>query len=117
MLFTFNLPTNLKHAILRHVYEISGGDAEGVYNAWCSRFADVRDCVGMENWEVTHANGDHFEFRSDNLTFCIYVSGYYNTCDRFEVAIYRGEYKEEIASITNIKSLEEALEIVGAGRR
>lgn len=116
MLFTFNLPTSLKHAILRHVYEISG-DAEAVYNAWCSKFSDVCDCVGMENWEYASDYGDCFEYRSNNLTFCIFVSGYYDTCDKFEVAIYRGEYKKEIASITDIDSLEEALEIVGAGRR
>ncbi len=112
MLFTFNLPTNLKHAVLRRVYEVSGS-AEAVRDAYNSKFSDVRDCIGMENWEYSYGYGDCFKLSRNNLIFCIHVSGYYETCDVFEIVIYRNDGNEKIGNIEGIKSLVEALEIVG----
>lgn len=111
MLFTFNLPTSLKHAILRRVYEISG-DAEAVRNAYNSKFSDVMDCIGMENWDYSCGYGDCFELGKELLTFRIYVSGHYTTCDEIELSIYRNSNGVEIGNI-KVATLDEALEMVG----
>lgn len=111
MLFVHNLPTSLKHIVLRQVYKNSG-DAEAVRNAYNSKSSDVLDCIGMENWEYTYGYGDCFEFRKNLHTFRIYVSGYYTTCDKIEVSIYRNKDGMEIGTIET-ETLEEALEMVG----
>lgn len=111
MLFTFNLPTSLKHAILRRVYEISG-DAEAVHDAYNSKLSDVMDCIGMENWGYSYGYGDCFELSRELLTFRIYVSGYYTTCDEIELYIYRNSSDVEIGSI-KVDTLDEALEMIG----
>ncbi len=112
MLFVHNLPTNLKHIVLRQVYKNSG-DAEAVRNAYNSKFDDVMDSIGMENWEYSYGMGDCFKLSRNNLVFCIHVSGYYEICDVVEIAIYRNDGKEKIGSIEGIKNLEEALDIIG----
>ena len=113
MLFTFDLPTSLKHALLRHVYEVSGGNVEGVRDAWASKLRDVLDCVGMRYWEYDYAYGDCFKMCRNDLVFCIYVTGHYETCDKFEITIYReGCSHDEIGTI-NVKSFDEALRVAG----
>lgn len=114
MLYTFNLPTSMKHAILRRVYDVSCGDVEGVRDAWDSKLRDVLDCIGMHDWEYDRSYGDCFKMCRNELVFCIYVSGHYDTCDKFEVTIYReGHSHQEIGTIKNIASLDEALCIAG----
>lgn len=108
MMFVFEMPTNIKHAILNHVYKVSG-DAQAMRLAYNSKFNDVRDCIDMSGWEATWENGDCLKLNRGRYTICIFSYEY----DELEITYYLGEYKKEIGSIKGIKTLEEALELIG----